>query len=154
MQANKAPEEAFLLQAVEQMIVGPVVDQASNTKMSFVKFVFHKFGSTDQESVIVRFPEEEDFTQFINKVKLIVKNKWQQEPSQFIMQQNTELQASEHIRNRHYPYPWVESHRRQLIQQLSMAMRQNHTGFAVQNQDELPINDVDDETEVEWVKSL
>lgn len=65
----------------------------------------------------------------MKKVALIVKNKYHQEPNQFIMKQNTLRPVAEMLRMRNRRYSWVEPENLDLIDKLSQAMRANHTAL-------------------------
>ena len=76
---DQNPDEVFLLNSVEQLITGNL--QAAGKNMKFVKFIFR--GGLNP--VLIKFPDNSDYEQFINKVKLIIRFNWLQEPNQFIM---------------------------------------------------------------------
>ena len=73
--SNQSPEEVFLLNSVEQLITGNLT--AAGKSMMFVKFVFR----AGLNPILIKFPDNSDYEQFINKVKLIIRFNWLQEPN-------------------------------------------------------------------------
>ena len=81
----------------------------------FVKFNFRN----EQAPILVKFPDLGDYQQFIDKVKLIVSEKWHQEPSQFIIEQTSDIAASDAIKVANRQYDWLADLRLALIDKLS-----------------------------------
>lgn len=150
---RKNPEEIFLLQSVEQILTG--VDtrftnvMPGNSPSEDRQFVQFCFRNPQQTSVGVVFCKQEDYDFFIKKIALIVKNKYHQEPSQFIMKQSSTRIATEAMRMRNRRYSWVEPENLNMIEKLTTAMRANHTGLNIGQSIFSPQEQ--DETSVEWV---
>ena len=113
---SKNPEEVFLLQSVEHIIVGQMATPGCNEVLMFAKFIFR---GGAQVPVLVKFVENTDFDQFVHKIRLIVREKWMQEPDLFIMNQLSHNEAPQSIKVPNQRYEWVEQLRSQMIEKLS-----------------------------------
>ena len=95
--------------------------------MMFVKFVFR----AGLAPILIKFPDNDLYEQFVAKVKLIIRFNWLQEPNQFIMKQNTPDMISDAVRLQNSDHEWLQNDRMKLIDKLSQKMRENHTGITL-----------------------
>ena len=82
----------------------------------YAKFIFRGGAQTP---VLVKFLQNTDFDQFVHKSKLIVREKWMQEPDLFIMKQFSQQEAPESIKLPNKRYAWVEHLRAKLLDRIS-----------------------------------
>lgn len=172
------PEEIFLLSSVEQCLVGnddrfkqatqtatrsssfrnntikrqatfaAALAQAADKSDKFSRFVKFTFKNVSSP-IFVLFEDSHDYEIFMQKVKLIVSNKWNTEPAVFVMEQNT-LDDNQSYKLKNPRFVWLQDQQSSLIDKISSAMRKNCSSFGLVKETSI-IGQKHDETTVDWM---
>ena len=162
---KKLPEEIFLLNAVEQIVVssdqpmplkledtaskGKSLMKQSRTSMQVGEIVTVVFRDHTQTPIKFLFENKLICQEFQDSVKNIIKTMWPQNAKQFVVQQSHPFRMpTEKLLQQHLTYRDLDPENHILIRKMSQTMRQNHTSIEIAK--DFDFHETE-ETEAEWV---